>query len=74
MTYYRVVGEGSQASEPIEHIVSTATEAKFHCNALRRICGKLGKVEVWTRNGRKISPGRLEKLAEIEKSEVDKFF
>jgi hypothetical protein len=33
---------------------------------LRRLCGRLGKVEVWGKDGREIGHARLERLAQIE--------
>ncbi len=71
MDYFLVIGDGPQAREPIEHVATTAVEAELHCSRLRRLCGKAGKVEVWGKNGRKISPERLDSLVRMEKSQVD---
>jgi hypothetical protein len=66
MNYFLVIGTGSQASGPIEHVAVTAIEAKLHCSMLRRLCGKAGNVEVWAKDGRKISPDRLDSLVRAE--------
>jgi hypothetical protein len=66
MGYYRIVGIGTQASEPIEKIVATALEAESKRNALQRLCGKYGKVEVCGKDGRVIGPDRLRRMAHEE--------
>ena len=66
MDYFRLVAEGSQLAQPIEKIVATAAEAEAQSDALRRQCGKFGKVEVWGRDGRIISPERLHVLVQQE--------
>jgi hypothetical protein len=65
-TYFRVVGEGAQSPEPIETVVSTASAAQAECGRLRRICGRYGRVEVWGKDGRRITPERLQNLALAE--------
>ena len=71
MDYFLVIGEGPQASGPLEHLAVTAVEAALECSKFRRLCGKIGKVEVWTKEGRKISPERLERLVQAEQSKTD---
>ena len=68
MGYYRVVGSGSQVSEPMEEIVVTATEADYCSMRFRRLCGRTGIVEVWKKNGRRISLQTLSLLAKKEKA------
>ena len=72
MGYYRVVGVGTQASAPIEHVVSTATEAEQRSVLLRRLCGQLGTVEVWLKNGRKVSSEQIQRLARAERSGTER--
>lgn len=66
MGYFRIVGIGAQASEPIEKIVATASEAEFQRMMLQRLCGKFGKVEVLGKHGRAIRPERLQQLVREE--------
>ena len=73
MNYFLVIGMGPQASGPIEHAAATAIEANLQCSRLRRLCGKAGKVEVWAKDGRKISPDRLDSLAQAEKSSTSPY-
>jgi hypothetical protein len=70
MNYFLVIGVGPQAPAPIEHVATTAIEAEAHCSRLRRLCGKAGKVEVWAKDGRKISPDRLDSLVRAERSKL----
>ena len=69
--YFRVVGVGAQASEPIEKIVATASEAEFQRMTLERLCGKSGKVEVLGKNGRPIGPDKLQRLIREEEGDKD---
>lgn len=66
MDYFRIIGSGAQEAEPIEKVFHTAAEAALQHNMLRRVCGRYGVVEVWGKNGRKISLNRLEALARQE--------
>ena len=66
MSYFRIVGVGAQAPEPIEKVVSTAIGAEAERCTLQRLCGKHGKVEVSGKDGRTISPERLWRLAQDE--------
>jgi len=66
--YFRIVGVGAQASEPIEKIVATASEAEFQRMTLQRLCGKFGKVDVLGENGRPIGPDKLQRLIREEKT------
>jgi hypothetical protein len=68
--YCLIIGVGPQAPEPIEHVATTAIEAEAHPTRLRRLCGKSGKVEVWAKDGRKISPDRLDSLVRAEKAKM----
>ena len=70
MGYYRVVGSGSQVPEPMEQIAVTATEADLYSTKFRRLCGRYGLVEVWKKNGRRISLQTLSLLAQREKAET----
>ena len=67
MDYFRIVGEGSQSAQPIEKVVTTATQAQSEVSSLRRLCGRYGKVEVWGKNGRRVTPERLQNLALAER-------
>lgn len=67
MAYYLVVGVGPQTAQPIEHEVATAVDADLHCETLRRLCGRLGTVEVWTKDGRKVSRDKLASLVRNER-------
>lgn len=67
MDYFRVVGDSPHTSEPMEKVVSTAVEAEIQSSAFRRLCGKSGKVEVWGKNGRLISPDLLNSMARDER-------
>jgi len=64
--YFRIVGVGAQASEPIEKIVATASEAEFQRMTLQRLCGRRRVVEVSGKNGRVIGPDKLRRLAQEE--------
>ena len=66
MGYFRIVGLGAQASEPIEKVALTATEAEVERSALQRLCGKAGKVEVIGEGGRAITFDKLRRLAREE--------
>ena len=66
VSYYRIVGVGAQAAEPIEKIVATASEAEFHRMTLQRVCGKYGVVDVFRRNGRAIGYDALQRLIQEE--------
>jgi len=66
--YFRIVGVGAQASEPIEKIVTTASEAEFERMTFQRLCGKHGVVEVLRRNGRAIGYDALQRLIREEKT------
>lgn len=66
MDYFRIEGVGTQASEPIEKVVSTAREAETERNSLQRLCGKHGKVGVSGKDGRAISSNKLRRLARAE--------
>ena len=66
MSRYRIVGTGAQASEPMEKIVTTASEADFQRMTFQRLCGKSGTVEVFGKDGRAIRPDRLQQLAREE--------
>ena len=68
MNYFRIVGEGSQSPHPIEKIATTAVQAQAECSALRRQCGRYGRVEVWGKNGRRVTPERLQNLALAERA------
>ena len=68
MAYFRVVGSGAQAPEPIEKLAATALEAEAQHNLLRRLCGRSGKVQVWGKTGREISPETLRRLAQEEQA------
>lgn len=67
--YFRIVGTGAQASEPIEKVVATATEAEFHRVTLQRLCGRGGVVKVSGKNGRAIRPGQLQRLMRKKNAE-----
>ena len=58
---------GSQASAPIERIADTAIAAEAEFMALHRLCGRYGKVEIWTEN-RLMSPLKLQALALRERA------
>jgi hypothetical protein len=66
LNYFRVVGEGAQSPEPIEKVVHSATDALAECSRLRRICGRYGRVDVWGKDGRRITPERLQNLSSVE--------
>lgn len=66
--YFRIVGTGAQAAEPIEKIVATASEAEFQRMTFQRLCGKFGTVEVMRKDGRAIRPERLQQLVREETS------
>ena len=66
MAYFRIVGVGAQAPEPIERIALTAAAAEVECSNLQRLCGRYGRVEVSGKNGRAISLERLRRLAQSE--------
>ena len=69
-SYYRVVGTGSQVSEPMEKVVITASEAAFFSAEFRRLCGRHGTVDVWRKDGRRISPQMLDSMVQKEKLEA----
>ena len=66
MGYFRIVGVGAQAPEPIERVAVTATKAEVERTTLQRLCGRHGKVEILGKDGRVISPERLQRLAQGE--------
>lgn len=66
MGYFRVVGIGAQASEPIEKVALTATKAEVERSALQRLCGKNGRVEVIGKGGRAVTFDKLRRLAREE--------
>ena len=68
MGYFKIEATGAQASGLIEKIVSTARDAEFERNALQRLCGKYGKVDVSGKDGRAISPDTLRRLAQDEEN------
>jgi hypothetical protein len=67
MDYFRIVGEGAQSPHPIEKVVTSAIEAQAESSALRRLCGRYGRVEVWNKQGRRVTPERLQNLAIAER-------
>ena len=68
MGYFRISGEGPNASGRSEKIVTTALEAEVQMHAMSRLCGRLGKVEVLGKDGRVISPDRLASMARAEEA------
>ena len=66
MGYFRIVGVGAQAPEPIEKVAFSAVGAEAERSTLQRLCGKHGKVEVLGKDGRSIAPERLWRLAQDE--------
>lgn len=66
MDYFRIVGIGAQAPEPIEKVAFSAVGAEAERSTLQRLCGKHGKVEVSGKDGRLITPERLRRLAQDE--------
>ncbi len=64
--YFRIVGTGAQAPEPIEKVASTAVRAEAERSTLQRLCGRHGTVEVSGKNGRLIGPKKLRRLAQDE--------
>ena len=61
MDYFRIVGEGAQSPHPIEKVVTSAIEAQAESSALRRLCGRYGRVEVWNKQGRACHSGTAAK-------------
>ena len=66
VSYFRIVGIGAQAPEPIERIAFSATRAEVERSTLQRLCGKHGRVAISGKDGRSISPERLRRLAQDE--------
>jgi hypothetical protein len=50
----------------IERKADTAADAERGLYELMRLCGRAGKVVVWSREGRMINPRRLAALARLE--------
>lgn len=68
MSYYRVVGDGPSAAEPLEQVEETAAGALSTKHRLQRLCGRAGKVTIWGKDGRVIGDSKIARLAREEAS------